>query len=1070
MIDPVAPFETNEKDTAFSSWNLQDTSLTPDQILMAEKLFIWLKKQSGNLSHALAVGHGGCFSKEEMRVLEHEIIKHFSPLPEAERYLKVLCKVVDGINSRSSQKLPAPRIPHLTARPKNPFSENLVDSLTKVRTWRAAVANNPVHKVRGDKSTPEMPNLGLLFASAILHGGLADANLLIALGRALGEFPSSSVLLETRLAIRLSVSWQGESASEYRLWYPDPHTGTLISQVSAEKLPPVFLNPESNSQSDKDIRAEIWRQIERYFRAIRLPKPDRPTSLGMMLKAVRIDFQSRLPIVLANYANRSLVSHSVPMHVMERLYRVSKSRTVTRSGSITRTDSSDLITEQNQLFLDMDDLEPYWLQKLRRIFTAHKNSGEIHRQLTNLVSLPCSPETCFKDFALHLVSARSASGNMLTPSTACSYLVMVAKRLGGRLGKTSIATLSDDTLEDLYKEILQDADQEGSLRGLRRRISKSLREFHYFLVVKHRRAPINEREVLGIGKGLLPVDANLITWDEYERIMSVLPQTLAGLHPNLPAITELGKALQLIFMLSFKCGLRRMEVLMLTCADFAEHDPAELLVRPSDARRLKTKSSTRKLPLYALLDEADIDALRRLKAARLSQSNPADPHETFLFGIPKMGTEVITQDLVFPVIHEAMRSVTGDNSLHFHHLRHSFASWTFMRLMLADLCVVTDILPLHPKTTAVLVDSKSFRNRLYARECMTRRHTYAVASLLGHSGPEISLEHYIHTCDILLSLVLSHDESQPQKKSVRIRSAHPRSTVYRWLSNGLEHVPYRMTRNRGLFYTIKPIKSTSETDQAHTSAEKNSTTITSDIFNQAWEMLFQHTFHGRQLDELCREIGISLEAGQRMLNKAIEISERRVVRGKKDYQHRMMDMVFDRRDRTNMTRIPCPEPPRTGHEKKIVSSLAEKLMPLMLQQPELCHKVLFYYLDNIWSSRGYVIFRDYLYFEPALDFLGFMEALGIKKSRMEIISFDPAKRSIYVPKWRIMLGIPRNFPITKAPSSGKANVRAKKWLAMMPLFPSGNDLAVGESEKGSNAFRYLMVMGAIVLQVFPPLK
>ncbi len=1069
MIDPVAPFETNEKNTAFSSWNLQDISLTPDQILMAEKLFIWLKKQSGNLSHALAVGHGGDFSKEEMRVLEHEIIKRFSPLPEAERYLKVLCKVVDGINSRSSQKLPAPRIPHLTARPKNPFIENLVDSLAKVRTWRAAIANNPAHKVRGDESTPEIPNLGLLFASAILHGGLADANLLIALGRALGEFPSSSVLLETRLAIRLSVSWQGESASEYRLWYPDPHTGTLISQVSAEKLPPVFLNPKSNSQSDKAIRAEIWRQIERYFRAIRLPKPDRPTSLGMMLKAVRIDFQSRLPIVLANYSNRSLVSHSVPMHVMERLYRVSKSRTVTHSANITRTDSSDLITEQNQLFLDMDDLEPYWLQKLRRVFSTNRKPDDIHRQLANLGSPPDTPENCFMEFALHLVSTRSASGNILAPSTACSYLVMVAKRLGGRLGETSPATLLDDTLEDLYKEILQDADQEGSFRGLRRRISKSLREFHHFLVVKHQHSPINEREVLGIGKGLLPVDANLITWDEYERVMSVLPQTLTRLHPTLPAITELGKALQLIFMLSFKCGLRRMEVLMLTCADFAEHDPTELLVRPSDARRLKTKSSTRKLPLYALLDESDRDALRLWKASRMSGVESTISHEKFLFGIPEMGTDVITQDLVFPVIHEAMRSVTGDNSLHFHHLRHSFASWTFMRLMLADQCDITDILPLHPKTTAVLADSQSFRNRLYGRECMTRRHTYAVASLLGHSGPEISLEHYIHTCDILLSLVLSQDESQPQKKPVRIRSAQPRSTVYRWLSNGLEHVPYRMTRNRGL-YAIKPIKSTSETDQAHTSAEKNSTTITSDIFDQVWGMLFQHTFHGRQLDELCREIGISLEAGQRMLNKAIEISERRVARGKKGYQHRMMDMVFDRRDRTNITRIPCPEPPRTGHEKKIVSSLAEKLTPLMLQQPELCHKVLSYYLDNVWSSRGYVIFRDYLNFEAALDFLNFMEALGIKKSSMEIISFDPAERSSYVPKWRIMLGIPRNFPITKAPSNGKANVRAKKWLAMMPLFPSGDDLAVGESEKGSNAFRYLMVMGAIVLQAFSPLK
>ncbi len=1059
---------------AHPAWQLQDISLSEDQISVAYKLFDWLTYQQGDLANALRQGAGGEFSPEEMRVLEHEIIKKFTPLPEAERYLRVLCKVVDAINHQSTPKLPTPQIPQLVARPKNPFSEGLANALTRTRQWWKVLNQTGQNPKVPNHSTLDH-DVGLLFSSAVIHGGLTDANLLIALARALATFPASSILLENTLVIQLSVSWQGEAASEHRLWFADHLTGTLILKVAGDKFSNLHPGCASGAQTDKALRAQIWSHIQRYFKTTSLVKSDRPSSLGMMLETVRTDFQSRIPMVLANYARRHLVSHSLPITIIERICNVTNpNRNLLVSMDESNQDSHDLITQQNQTSLDMAEIEPHWLRKYRRVFATHKQLPTIRKALAQITTDPNSPERCFQDFSLHLVSARSASGNMLAASTASSYLIMVAKRLGGRLENVSPVTLSAESLEDLYQEILQDADQDGEFRGLRRRIAKALREFHHFLVQRHQFAPINVRDVLGIGKGLLPVDANLITWDEYEAIKDAIPETILRMHPTFPATNKLGKALQLIFMLSFKCGLRRMEVLMLTCADFAEHDPAELLIRPSEARRLKTKSSTRKIPLYALLDQSDIDDLRQWKKSRLimdtppskqSAANASNPKNNFLFHIPEFGNSVLTQDMVFPIIHAAMRSVTGDDSLHFHHLRHSFASWTFLRLMLADMPEVQDLFPKHPKTSAILTDSRSFRTKLYVRDSMTRRHTYAVASLMGHSGPEISLEHYIHTCDILLRLALSRDESTPLIKPIRLQAARPKSTIYRWLAKGVGYVPYQMAKRSGHF-PVRKTKITSPPVAAPVAGTPKITVhpvLSDDMFGKAWDMIFQNTFHGKPLAELCQSHGMPEDMATRMLDKATRISEMRAQTGNKGYRHRMMRLAFDRRTPEKTVRLPCPEPPRTKMEKEISARLAKSLTALMKQEPQLCQSVFSYYLDNVWSNLGFVVFRDYLHPESAMEFIRFLKAIGIKKSQMKLISFDQAERSQYIPRWRTMLNLSASYPVAKI-NDGKPHIKAKKWLAIMPIFTDPTKTNEDEQEaKGSNAFHYLMVMGVAVL-------
>lgn len=188
-------------------------------------------------------------------MLEQHIIQEFRPLPRAAKYMKVLCKIVDAINLQFETPLPSPRVPNLAIRPKNPFRSGIPRALGLARAWREALKNGlkspaaPHRKskpARGaeeladqaaGKAAAEKPKwgaeqveLGKLFASAVLHGGLADAYLLVALARYIDKSQQDILIINDRLAVELSVSWQGEQGSEHRYWYPDPLTATLIAR------------------------------------------------------------------------------------------------------------------------------------------------------------------------------------------------------------------------------------------------------------------------------------------------------------------------------------------------------------------------------------------------------------------------------------------------------------------------------------------------------------------------------------------------------------------------------------------------------------------------------------------------------------------------------------------------------------------------------------------------------------------------------------------------------------------------------------------------------------------------
>jgi hypothetical protein len=175
----------------------------------------------------------------------------------------------------------------------------------------------------------------------------------------------------------------------------------------------------------------------------------------------------------------------------------------------------------------------------------------------------------------------------------------------------------------------------------------------------------------------------------------------------------------------------------------------------------------------------------------------------------------------------------------------------------------------------------------------------------------------------------------------------------------------------------------------------------------------------------------------------------------------MLEMNFDRRQKDERKRLPCPEAPRTEADKAIADTLGKQLSVLMVQQPDLCQSVFDYYIENAWSDRTHLPFKDPEEPAAARNFIRFLGALGIKKSSLDMLSYDSGERSRNLSAWRKALDLPRGYPIRKIATPSKTSIKARKWLAIKPVFDA-DPARTSSEEMTSIAFRYLMVMGAII--------
>ena len=555
----------------------------------------------------------------------------------------------------------------------------------------------------------------------------------------------------------LSLAWMGEENAERRLFAPDLMTGTLLARVKVADLRQRFeqgLDPEVDLKSR---HAAIWEELKRMTAAYLAGHGfGKTATLNNVLTAARTAAYLHLPAAIAAHRCRKSVSHAPPVHVLQRILgeRQSNHQISLQPGG--KQDQLSLV-EAAQVDAELDDrsdAEPAWMVGIRNAFRQTRPE-QIEQMLLKLDEDDDKAGARVARFSRWLLTEEN-----LSVSSAKRNSLLVARRLGCRLDGIDPADLDIEELERLYWEVIDDdfdrdqpARSELADRRSRRAAIGAVKKFHRHLVEKERVPDFQELAFLKRGGGLLPVDANFITVDEYEKVL----EAIAGEH-------ELGRgerrALRLIVMLAFRCGLRRGEVLFLTSDDF---DDADFLhIRNNKFRKLKTPNARRSLPLPALLSE---DELSDLKSWIEWCREFGDP--ILIFGRWRTDEEDFRgQDWVdvnprrhVETIHGMIRRTLGDNSLKMHHLRHSFATLLIARLLPNMQMVASRLFGTHPKTTAWLQNRDEFRQQLFGTLAIRSVDFEAVAHLLGHSSPGTSVEHYIHCLDWYMQVGESHGKA-----------------------------------------------------------------------------------------------------------------------------------------------------------------------------------------------------------------------------------------------------------------------------------------------------------------------
>ena len=587
-------------------WSPSDLNLSPLQTDLLPQIQKWLEKRKKNLLADFLVGKPVETLSADLTVsLTADVLERFRPQKTGIAALQLLGKIIDRGNEQGIFMLCPPPSPILVKRKSSPFAANrwhTLDTGPELRQLLAKTILEPL-TIRRAKNAPERVAqiaLGQIILSAIVHGGLLHVASLEALIERISKDSPALQCLGDRVFVELSLGWRKQEDAEFRRWFPDELSSMLIMNFLPEAAQLAIA--KSAVSPDRFSKGLIWRCIQAFMKHAGANIKHFPRKLTTLLDAVRLDLETQLPMVLVNYAARSFVSHSLKPSVWRRLHGLVGSFALDHVEVVTKKSTfppgNGIVNDVK----DIDELEPRWMRPLREALRGEKRDDIITRieQLRDNCPDgfgPNEPGELFAGFAARIFSTCNDNKVKMAVRTARAYTISAAKRIGGLLGSDSISGFGSEEWGGLYEEAISDADTPGK----RRKIVRVLREFQRYLQLDRGADSIDAAEVFGSVDGLVPVDANIISHDEFLRIREKFAQGVADeLHPEL---AEIG---WIILTLSYRCGLRRMEVLKLELLDLLIESPAELLVRPTEARRLKTKSSTRKIPLHALLEDDEL--------------------------------------------------------------------------------------------------------------------------------------------------------------------------------------------------------------------------------------------------------------------------------------------------------------------------------------------------------------------------------------------------------------------------------------------------------------------------------
>ncbi|MEY2343260.1 tyrosine-type recombinase/integrase [Acidithiobacillus sp. IBUN Pt1247-S3] len=919
-----------------------------------------------------------------------------------------------------------PTVPRLLDREPTPFTPDGLAGYRYVQRARNLFWEDFQRGTEVDERISE----GRILLAALLYGGLGEVaalrelHTLLRTGVPLQHFPRPGwSFLDLEIPM-------GRGGKRLRRWFLDPLSETLF----------LWHIPSLHSQEESTKR-DVLRAMDAYLHT--LPK-DRGKYLRarLLITAIPQALLVELPQFLGAYGAGTLTAHAIYPECWSRLYGYTGNTVTKPSLSEENEDDSPTLAmaEVNESVQTV-----LWLQSLRRILRTDNRS----QALKALAENPDSAATDvlsqrFYAWAKHLLKNGSAYRHHLAMRTIRRYVSRLAALMLQLVDNPAdIEKFGELSWRQLYGDLLDLMETENQ----RVFAVRAIREWHQFLVEAHGASPISEQDLGGLAIDVVP-DARIISEEEFTEVKRVIAQ---GQHIEHHA--QLPTVLILIAILGFRCGLRRMEVLRLRLMDCHLFGKAVLLIRPFAERSLKSRNATRAIPLYALLTAKELHYLSEWAQERKEMGAHAND---YLFVLPEIGHNPISQETAMSRIHQAMRQVTGEEKMHFHHLRHSFANHLLWRLSLSQLSMAA----VPPAWLSEQQAAREFAERLFGSAHHTRKQLYAVTSLLGHSTPEISLNHYVHNLDLLLALYV---RGQIPSVSARDWQAYlperHQGTLYRVMAssgiNGLLERIRKQHKNR-----VQIPGEILGTREARATKKTNELVALESRIDNAWKMLLQGMVlqkkRGKEVWESLAEEGeYSCDQLRAMAAKAQEIY---ALMGQMGLRHRPCKLP----DFGGELEIALPAKIFREVDRKIYRQLLPGFWQSVQKDADGVGGVLDGYLRQAWrDAPGYFLGKSV---EAPEDILAFRQLLfdwGVPHGQIAYISYDPLERSAWRQRWREALHLNKRdtIDIRRLPVSAYA----ERWLHVYPRFRrAGKD-----ASSASPGFSYLLIMGAIVLAGIP---
>ena len=1022
-MDSELDFSSIRED-AIPVWEAAFNACNDEFKPIIKEMINWLSEGSSAF-HPLLRGEGYKPSNKSIHDLTDAIKKHLSSdLSRIYKWLAIIRQVIILGNDMRSWNLELPPLSIKVPREKGRFNPDRFRSRVLAKNWKCALT----YSISRDENLEQEYMIAQIILSAMLYGGITNQQLLIALVKSL-SFPP--MYYNEKRYINLKPTWRGQDNAETRRWFPDALTETLILRYSNY----IYFDPQPQLTG-----SWIFKIVNRFLKKCAVSKENLPSGIMQLCNIASIQYELYFPSFLADYCSRRFINHSLRDSAWKRIVDPVDDSKDEQPLELSGWDTYQKLDEEQDDSYPFKSIAFIGIREAIRSEKIEIVLAQLDRHISTLDHEEHGTEYLFSKWISYLLKPHKGSRAIKT-STARNYVSIIGTRLYEVLPNENLIELSSDEFEEAYSLILENIDSENH----KRKVAKTLYQFHRYIEEYHDITRIDYHSVLGAYAAPTPVDANILWVDEFDRTQEAIKNSdLIQMHPDLVEVVEL------IFMLGYRCGLRRMEALRLRLIDVSGTYKPDLLVRPFLGRTLKTSSSRRKMPLYALLSEEEWKKLCAWKEKRLKQELEVEFSE-YLFAVKELNFRCAPEDLVFPIIHKAMRSVTGDQTLRYHHLRHSFASLTLLKLLAANYGAPLSLFSHLPKQCAEIEDAKTFTENLMILPGPTRKLLYSVARLLGHSGPDISLGHYIHTLDIMVKYLC--DQYFPVTWSILVAaSGKPKETAYRWLRNGFEAYLKGVRRQYGgapgqtksLSRAINPdlVIDIDIVDK-----------IAIDRVNQVKQALLLYSKFELSADDLAQRFNTTSKDIQICIDaaKALQAIRTNGPRSGRRFLFQDYKDYFCHKQTTL-----CPKEPRRQSDKALAESLITRLSALSKREFNLYAKGLTIFKNNTWSTKYQLVLKTD---EEVRDYLTFLDALNIPKSQIKLILLHGKRASeTYIKNglryWESAIPTSRSYQWNKHTSTDGARMSEYGWLGINILNP--------ETQESSMALRYALTMELVL--------